>query len=356
MARKHNFSAGPSTLPLSVLEKAQAELVDTGGLGLSILEMSHRSKEFAKIFHHARETLARLLALPEGYEILFLQGGASQQFAMVPMNLGSGAYLTTGIWSEKALEEARIVSEPHEIWSDEAGGYRKVPAPDETLEVPAGATYLHYTTNNTVAGTQYHHVPKAAVPLVADMSSDILSRPLDLQPFGLIYAGAQKNAGPAGITIVIGRSSLLRTFAGRPDVPKIFRYRTHAEAGSIYNTALTFNLYVCSLVFDWIEEQGGLGAIAKRNEEKARRLYEVIDRRPDVFLGHAEEGSRSLMNVTFRLPNQEAEERFLQEAKARDCIGLAGHRSVGGIRASIYNAQPMEAVEVLIEVMDGFRL
>lgn len=356
MNRKHNFNAGPSTLPLPVLETAAANLVDTKGLGLSVLEMSHRSKDFAAILEHTKETLAGLLALPSDYEILFLQGGASQQFAMVPMNLGSGgAYLTTGSWSQKALAEARIVGEAHEIWSDQAEGFRKVPAQSERLEIPAGAPYLHYTTNNTIVGTEFPYVPKADVPLVADMSSDFLSRPIDVRQFGLIYAGAQKNVGPAGITLVVGRKSILESFQGPKWVPKILRYETHAAAGSLYNTVPTFIIYACSLVLDWIKEQGGLPAMATRNEEKAKKLYDVIDRRPEVFIGHAERDARSRMNVTFRLPTPELEKRFLAEAAAQGCIGLAGHRSVGGVRASIYNAQPMASVEVLASLMESFR-
>ncbi len=355
MNRKHNFNAGPSALPLPVLERAAANLVDTKGLGLSVLEMSHRSKDFEAIIGHARETLARLLALPADYEILFLQGGASQQFAMVPMNLGAGgAYVTTGAWSQKALAEAKTVGAAREIWTDADENFRRVPAPD-ALDVPSDAPFLHVTTNNTIYGTEYPEVPASKVPLVADMSSDILSRPIDVSKFGLIYAGAQKNAGPSGITLVVGRRSLLREFRGQPWVPKILRYETHAKADSLYNTPPTFNIYCCSLVFDWIEAQGGLAAMARLNELKARRIYEVIDRRPEVFRGHAEAGSRSRMNLTWTLPTPEAEKRFLDEAKALGCVGLAGHRSVGGIRASLYNAQPMESVEVLASLMERFQ-
>lgn len=356
MQRKYNFNAGPGTLPLPVLEAAQAQLVDYQGMGLSVLEMSHRSKAFQAILDKAKEDLSALLALPEGYEILFLQGGASQQFAMVPMNLGEGgAYVTTGAWSEKALAEARRVGRASEVWTDAPGGFRKVPAEGEALAVPDDAPFLHITTNNTIYGTQWRHVPKSPAPLVADASSDILSRPLDLRSFGLIYAGAQKNAGPSGVTLVIGKSELLRSFRGKEDVPTILRYETHAKAGSLYNTPSTFGIWLCGLVFAWIREQGGLEEMARRAEEKARRLYEVIDRRGDVFQGHAEVGSRSLMNVTFTLPNADAERRFLQEAEAAGCVGLAGHRSVGGIRASIYNAMPMEGVEALAQVMERFQ-
>ncbi|HWV37667.1 MAG TPA: 3-phosphoserine/phosphohydroxythreonine transaminase [Vulgatibacter sp.] len=355
MSRKHNFNAGPSILPLPALEAAAKELVDTKGLGLSVLEMSHRSRDFEGILDHARQTLRRLLSLPDDWEVLFLQGGASQQFAMVPMNLGSGgAYVTTGAWSQKALAEARIVGEAAEIWTDAEQNFRRVPRPDEELVVPAGAPYLHYTTNNTIFGTQWHHVPSAPVPLVADMSSDILSREIDLKPFGLVYAGAQKNAGPSGVTLVLGRREILENFAGPGWVPKILRYQTHAKAGSLYNTPPTFGIWLCSLVFDWIEREGGLAEMARRAEAKSARLYDVIDRRPDVFVGHAERSSRSKMNVTFTMRSPEVEKRFLEEAKAKGCIGLSGHRSVGGLRASIYNALPMESVEVLASVMERF--
>lgn len=354
MSRKYNFNAGPSTLPLPVLEEAQRRLVDHGE-GLSVLEMSHRSPAFQSILDGAKASLSRLLRLPDDYEILFLQGGASLQFAMVPLNLGpGGAYVTTGSWSEKALAEARIVGDAREIWSSKSEGFRRVPAPDEKLELPDDAPYLHITTNNTIYGTQWRHVPEAPV-LVADMSSDFISGPLDVSKFGLIYAGAQKNAGPSGVTIVVGRRELLRSFSGAAEVPKILRYPTHAEAGSLYNTANTFGIWLCKLVFEWIEGEGGLEEMERRAEKKASLLYEAIDRRPDVFEGHAEKASRSRMNVTFRLPSEEAEKRFLAEAEAAGCVGLAGHRSVGGIRASIYNALPMEAVEKLAERMDRFQ-
>jgi len=356
MSRKFNFNPGPATLPLPVLEEAQRRLVDHGE-GLSIVEMSHRSSSFERILEDAKAALRRLLRIPDDYEILFLQGGASLQFAMVPLNLGfGGAYVVTGSWSEKALEEARVVGEAVEVWSDREGGFRRVPRPDEKFEVPAGAPYLHITTNNTIYGTQWHHVPDSPVPLVADASSDILSRPLDVSKFGLLYAGAQKNAGPSGVTVVIGRRALLEGFSGAPTVPKILRYATHAKAKSLYNTANTFGIWLCKLVFEWIEREGGLEEMERRAKERAALLYDVIDRRSDVFLGHAQKESRSLMNVTFRLPTEEAEKRFLAEAEAAGCIGLKGHRSVGGIRASIYNAMPLEGVQALARLMEGFCL
>ena len=356
MARLHNFNAGPSILPLPVLEEAQRNLVDHRGLGLSVLEMSHRSEAFDGIVDRAKGGLRRLLALPDDHEILFLQGGASLQFAMVPLNLGpGGAYVNTGVWSEKAIKEAELTGcAPRVVWSDEANGFRNVPRPGEPLET-AGAPWLHYTSNNTIFGTQWRHVPRVDVPLVCDMSSDFLSEPLDVSPFGLIYAGAQKNAGPSGVTIVVGRRDLLRDFRGPATTPTMLRYDTHAKADSLYNTPSTFGIWICALVFEWIEGQGGLPGIAAKNEEKARLLYEVIDRRSDLFRGHAAPDCRSRMNVTFTLPTPELEKRFLADAEARGCIGLKGHRLVGGLRASIYNAMPLESVEVLDDLMDRWR-
>lgn len=355
MVRKHNFNAGPSILPLPVLEEARRNLVDTEGFGLSVLEMSHRSTEFDGILSRAKSALGRLLDLPEDYEILFLAGGASLQFAMVPLSLGrGGAYVNTGVWSQKAIEEARLVGEAHEIWTDQAGGFRRTPAPGGSLDVPEGAPYLHITTNNTIYGTRWLHVPEVDVPVVGDMSSDILSGPLDVSKYGLIYAGAQKNAGPSGVTLVIGRRDLLADFKGPETAPTMLRYTTHLKAGSLYNTPSTFGIYLCALVYEWILATGGLDAMARRNEEKARLLYDAIDRRPELYSGHAERDHRSLMNVTFTLPTADAERRFLAEAEGRGCIGLAGHRLVGGLRASIYNAMPLESVEVLVDLMDRF--
>lgn len=357
MPRLHNFNAGPSILPLPVLEEAQRNLVDHQGLGLSVLEMSHRSPAFEAIVDRAKATLRRLAAIPDDYEILFLQGGASLQFAMVPLNLGQGgAYVNTGVWSQKAIKEAQIVgAEPRVIWSGEADDFRRVPQPGEPLEVPAGAPFVHLTSNNTIYGTQFHHVPAFDAPIVCDMSSDFLSQPFDMGRMGLVYAGAQKNAGPSGVTVVIGRRDWLREFHGPPTTPTMLRYKTHADADSLYNTPSTFGIWICALVFDWIEAQGGLAAMARRAEEKAQMLYEVIDRRADLFRGHAETSSRSWMNVTFTLPTPDLEKRFLADAEARGCIGLKGHRLVGGLRASIYNAMPLESVEVLADLMDGWQ-
>ncbi len=355
--RKLNFNAGPGALPADVLAELARQLPDHDGLGLSLLEMSHRTPEFEGVLDDARDTLARLYALPDTHEVVFLQGGASLQFAMVPMNLGEGgAYVTTGVWSQKALEEARRLGAAHEVWSAEAGGFRAVPGPDTLLDVPADARYLHYTTNNTIYGTQWHHPPRLsrAVPLVADVSSDFLSYPMDLGAFDLVYAGAQKNAGPSGVTIVIGRKDVLRGFSGDARTPTILRYATHASNGSLYHTPNTFGIWVVGLVARWVERNGGLTGMAARAQAKADALYSVIDARPDVFTGHAERGSRSKMNVTFTLTRPEREKAFLAEAERRDMIGLKGHRSVGGCRASIYNAVPTAAVDALADLMRTF--
>lgn len=354
--RKHNFNAGPAALPRSVIEQAAADLPDHDGVGISILEMSHRSKAFQAVIDDARATLTRLYALPESHEVLFLQGGASLQFAMVPMNLGSGgAYVNTGVWSKKALAEARVIGDAHEVWSSADAGFTSVPGPDVKLEVPEDAPYLHYTSNNTIYGTQYHHVPDVNVPLVCDMSSDFLSRPIDVRPFDLIYAGAQKNAGPSGVTVLIGNKSITRGFRGGDGVPKILRYVTHAEKGSLFHTPNTFGIYLIGLVARWVEAQGGLAGVAAINARKAGRLYGAIDSRDDVFSGHAERDSRSHMNVTFRTREDAQTQAFLDAATRQDMVGLKGHRSVGGLRASIYNAVPEASVELLSRMVEDFQ-
>ncbi|MEZ4434813.1 MAG: 3-phosphoserine/phosphohydroxythreonine transaminase [bacterium] len=353
--RKHNFNAGPAALPLSVLQTVQHNLLDHEGLGLSILEMSHRTPPFEAIAAQAAATIGQLLGMPDTHEVLFLQGGASLQFAMVPMNLGEGgAYVDTGTWSSKAYAEARTLGRAHQIWTDEKNGYRRVPGPDEALDVPGDAPYLHYTTNNTIYGTQYHHLPRTDARLVADLSSDFLSRPVDVARHALLYAGAQKNAGPAGVTVVIGHKDVTRGFAGRSDVPKILRYKTQAENDSMYNTPNTFGIYVTGLVAEWVRKEGGLTAMAELAEQKAKLLYDLIDDHP-LYRGHAESHSRSRMNVTFRMQDETQEKALLKAAEARGIIGLKGHRSVGGLRASIYNAVPLQSVEALAALMKDFK-
>ena len=348
--RKHNFNAGPAALPLPVLTQVQRHLVDHRGLGLSVMEMSHRSPEFGEICDHAKRSLAALYDLPDTHEVMFLQGGASMQFAQVPLNLGTGAYVNTGTWSTKAIKEARVVGEAHEVWSGKDGGFRSVPGPDTAVDLPKDVRYLHYTSNNTIYGTQWHHTPETDLPLVCDMSSDFLSRPVDVSRYDIVYAGAQKNAGPSGVTVLLIRKTVSRTFEGDPRTPLILRYPTQADKDSMYNTPNSFGIYVLGLVAEWVRGQGGLADMAERNAARAAKLYAAIDEDPR-FSGHAEVGSRSHMNVTFRMESPEAEAAFLETAAGENFIGLKGHRSVGGLRASIYNAVPDAAIDALIGLM-----
>jgi phosphoserine aminotransferase len=351
-----NFNAGPAMLPPPVLEQVQAELRDYKGTGLSIMEMSHRSKEFEAINAQAEAAFKRLLGVGDGYRALFVQGGASTQFAMLPMNFlppgGAADYVLTGAWADKAFEEAQLLGRPRVAASTKPDGYRRVPRGDEILVGP-DAAYVHYTSNETIQGVQFHEVPDAAGrPLVCDMSSDILSRPIDAGRFALIYAGAQKNLGPSGVTAVLLRESWLET--ANKNVPTMLRYATHVKNNSLYNTPPTFGVYVLNLTLAWIETQGGLAAMAEYNERKARAIYDAIDRSGGYYKGHAEPASRSRMNVTFRLPSEALEKRFVAESQAAGMVGLAGHRSVGGVRASIYNAVPLEACQALASFMADF--
>ena len=361
--RVHNFNAGPAALPLSVLLSVQSELVDYQGHGLSVMEMSHRSLAFEGIIDAARATLTRLYGIPDTHEVLFLQGGASLQFAMVPMNLpdgGNGAFLNTGTWTNRALAEAGRVGDAHEIWSSKDAGFNHVPQPDVPLVAPDAARYLHYCSNNTIFGTQYHHRPVAktadgrALPLVCDMSSDFLSRPINVSAYDLIFAGAQKNAGPSGVCVVIVKKTISRDFQGDPRTPIILRYQTHAEKGSMYNTPNTFGIYVLGEVATWVERKGGLAAIEAINAKKARMLYDAIDAHP-LARGHATPESRSQMNVTFRLQDAAQEKALLSIASDAGVIGLKGHRSVGGLRASLYNAVSVESVATLVGLLNAFR-
>ncbi len=353
--RIFNFSPGPATLPYEVLQQAAADVVNYADRGIGVIEMSHRSKEFIAITEQAEARLRRLLGVPEDYHVLFLQGGASTQFAMVPMNLlGAGkkaTYLNTGTWSNKAIKEAKLFGEVEIAYSSQEENFDHVPGNTDYTVDPA-SEYLYFVSNNTIFGTQFHEFPEPTVPLVCDMSSDILSRPIDVSRFGVIFAGAQKNMGPAGVTVVIIRNDLLdRT----PDnVPTMFRYKTHADKGSMFNTPPCFAIHVVGLVCKWLEEQGGVAAIAEQNEKKAALIYEAIDS-SDFYRGHARPESRSRMNVTFNLPTPELEAEFVAAAAAEGLDGLKGHRSVGGIRASIYNAFPLEGVEKLVEFMRRFQ-
>jgi len=355
MNRVHNFSAGPAVLPLEVLEKAQQELTNYNNMGRSVMEISHRSTEYTEIDHQAKSRLRDLLDLGTDFEIMFLQGGASSQFMMTPFNFldenKTADYIDTGRWSAKAIKEAKIFGNVHRPFSSKESGYKRVPKNSE-LEFSDNPEYVHFTSNNTVAGTQFPTEPETnGVPLVCDASSDLLSRPIDASKYGLIYAGAQKNVGPAGVTIVIIRKDFLDK-ATTQDVPTILQYQTHAE--KIFNTPPTFNAYMVNLVLEWIENKGGLSYFKKFNEEKAALVYDEIDK-DDFYRGAVEKDSRSLMNITYRLPSEELEAKFLAEASEHDLYTLKGHRSVGGIRASIYNACPRESVEALVDFMKDFR-
>lgn len=357
MSRSCNFGAGPAALPTEVLEKAREELLDYQGTGMSIMEQSHRGASFSKVHESALSLVRELLEVPDTHEVLFLGGGASLQFGMVPMNLlgpdQSADFVMTGVWSEKALAEARTVGEARVAFDAKSEGtYVRVPRPEE-LSLDPKAAYLHFTTNNTIAGTQWFEFPEAGdVPMVADMSSDIFWRPIDVSRFGLIYAGAQKNIGPSGLTLVIVRKDLIDR--PLPKVPKIFRYATHAASGSLFNTPPTFSIYLVREVLARLKANGGLVASETRNRAKAQALYSAIDARPDLYRCPVEPASRSVMNVVFRLPSPEAESRFVAEAAERGLHALRGHRSVGGIRASIYNAAPMQWVERLVNFMEQF--
>jgi len=350
-----NFSAGPATLPLAVLEQAQRDLVSLPGVGMSVLEISHRSKPFDEIMQGCEADLRALAGIPDGYHVLFLQGGASLQFSMVPMNLlapdASADYVVTGAWSQKAVKEAKRVGGVRIAATTESESFARVPEQHE-LALGADAAYVHYTTNNTIFGTEFHYVPETgAVPLVADASSDIFSRPIDVSRYGLIYAGAQKNLGPSGVTLVIVRNDLLERTP--KSLPSMLQYGVHAENRSLYNTPPVFGIYIMRLVLAWLLEQGGLAPVEEANRRKAGKLYAEIDR-SGFYRGHARPDSRSQMNVTFRLPSEELEKAFVTEATAAGLDGLKGHRSVGGLRASIYNAFPESGVDALVGFMREF--
>jgi phosphoserine aminotransferase len=353
--RIHNFSAGPAVLPLEVLEQVQRDMVSLPGVGMSVLEISHRSAAFDEIIEGCEADVRRLAGIPDGYHVLFLQGGASLQFSMVPMNLlpqgRSADYIVTGVWAQKAVKEAKRVGTVAVAASTETEQFKRVPSQHE-LKLDPAAAYVHYTTNNTIYGTQYQYTPQSgSVPLVADASSDIFSRPLDVQKYGLIYAGAQKNLAPAGVTLVIVRDDLLKRTPAT--LPTMLQYGVHVENKSMYNTPPVFAIYVMRLVLRWVLEQGGLDAMARLNARKADTLYAEIDR-TGFYRGHADKGSRSRMNITFRLPTEELEKKFVKESTAAGLDGLKGHRSVGGLRASMYNAFPEPGVEALVGFMQEF--
>ena len=353
--RVFNFSAGPATLPLDVLKIVQDELLDYRGAGMSVMEMSHRSKHYDGINDEAIALFREVLGLDDSYHVLFMGGGASTQFAIVPMNFlakdKTAAYVDTGSWSSKAIKEAKLFGNVHLAGSSKETNYDHIPT---DLDIPADAAYLHLTSNNTIFGTQYQSFPDAGnVPLICDMSSDIASRRHDFTKFDLIYAGAQKNLGPAGATVVIISDKMLAKCADGN--PTMFNYKTHAEKKSLYNTPPVLPIYILKLVMQWVKDQGGLEGVEKANVAKKERIYQTIDLNPDYFRGTVKPDSRSWMNITFRLPSEELEKKFIAEALEAGMSGLKGHRSVGGIRASIYNAMPKEGVDKLVQFMEGFK-
>ena len=354
MTRVYNFSAGPAAIPEEVLAQAKEELLDWQGSGMSVMEMSHRGKEFMSIAEQAEADLREILAIPANYKVLFLQGGASTQFAMIPMNLaasGKADYINTGSWSKKAIAEAKRFTQVNIAATTEDSKFSRAPEQEE-LKLDSSAAYVHYTPNETIGGVEFSYVPEIGdVPLVADMSSTILSRPIDVSRYGIIYAGAQKNIGPAGLTVVIIRDDLLDK-AGN-NVPAMLDYKTHVENDSMYNTPPTYAWYVAGLVFQWIKRKGGLSVMAEINLRKADKLYAAIDNSP-FYQNPVEHGSRSWMNVPFTLANAELDPMFLLQAKEAGLVTLKGHRSVGGMRASIYNAMPEAGVDALIAFMADF--
>jgi phosphoserine aminotransferase len=357
--RVFNFSPGPATLPLPVLQEVQQNLLALPGVGASVLEISHRSKTFEEMIAQAEANIRALLSLPEEYHVLFLQGGASLQFSQVPMSFlrGTGRsadYIVTGSWAKRALAEAQREGAVRIVWDGKADNYSRVPKHGE-YEIDPSAAYVHFTSNETIQGIQFPAEPEVGdVPLVCDASSDFLSRPIDVKRYGLIYAGAQKNVGPAGVTIVIIRQDMLEQVPD--DLPTMLNYTVHVEHRSLYNTPAVFAVYVVMLVTRWLLENiGGLEQMHAINQQKAQLLYEAIDRSEGFYRGHAQPDSRSLMNATWRLPSEELEVQFVKEAKEAGLHELKGHRSVGGIRASMYNAMPIEGVRTLVEFMEHFR-
>jgi phosphoserine aminotransferase len=354
--RVFNFNPGPAALPLEVLEQAQAELLDFKGTGMSVMEISHRSKEFEAVIQTAEADLRELYNIPANYKVMFLQGGASLQFAMVPMNLraagASADYIVTGTWSKTAIKEAAKLGTTHSAGSTEADGFKGLPS---KLDLDPKASYLHFTSNETIHGVEFFQEPEppAGVPLVCDASSDFVSRPIDISKYALIYAGAQKNAGPAGTVVVVAREDLFERNPG--NLPVMLDYKALAASGSLHNTPPAFAIYMVGLVFQWLKKNGGLAGVEKTNRTKAELIYKAIDESGGFYRGHALPEARSIMNIPFRLPSEELEATFASEAKKCDLIGLKGHRSVGGMRASIYNAMTVKGCEELVSFMQDFQ-
>ena len=351
MPKKYNFYAGPAILPYEVMKKAQEELLDFNGIGLSVMEISHRSKEFVTIIETAEEKIKSLMGVPDNYSVMFIQGGASLQFGMIPMNLLEGAkadYVNTGSWAKKAIKEAKLFGTVNIAGTSEDKNFCYIPE----IQLSPDAAYVHITSNETIGGIQFHTFPDTGdIPLIVDMSSDIFSRKLDISKFGMIYAGAQKNMGPAGVTVVIMKDDLIENSAD--NLTSMMSYKIYKEKKSLYNTPPCFSIYIVKLVVEWLETNGGLEAIEARNNEKAKFLYDAIDNL-SIYKGTAEIKDRSKMNVTFRIFPVELETKFVKEAEEFGLVGLKGHRSVGGCRASIYNAMPLESVKELVKFMEKF--
>lgn len=357
MKRVYNFNPGPATLPLDVLKAAQAEFLDFADSGMSIIEISHRSKPYEKVHNQAKADILELMGLGDDYEVLFIQGGASLQFAMIPLNFASkenpGSYVLSGTFSSNAYKEAAILEVGEIAASTKEENFKRVPRQDE-LNINPNAAYLHVCYNNTIYGTEFHYVPDTGnVPLFADMSSDMLSRPVDFNRFSLIYAGVQKNLGAAGVVVVVAKRSLIEKSSDI--LPTMLRYDTFYKKNSLYNTPPAFAVYIVGKVAAWIKDNGGLEEMARRNSIKAKLLYDAIDTSDGFYRGHADKDSRSFMNVTFRLPSEDLEKKFVAEALENNLSGVKGHRSVGGMRASIYNAMPIEGAELLADFMNRFR-
>ena len=357
MERVYNFNPGPATLPVEVLREAQAEFLNFDDSGMSIIEMSHRSKPYEKVHNAAKATILELMGLGDDYEVLFIQGGASLQFAMIPLNFATrekpGSYVLSGTFSSNAFKEANILGVGEVAASTKDENFKRVPRQDE-LKINPQAAYLHICNNNTIYGTEFHYVPETGdVPLFADMSSDMLSRPVDFKKFSLIYAGVQKNLGAAGVVVVVVKKSLVEK--SLETLPTMLRYDTFYKKNSLYNTPPAFAIYIVGKVAAWIKACGGLAEMERRNKIKAKLLYDAIDSSDGFYRGHADKDSRSFMNVTFRLPTEELEKKFVAEALQKNLSGVKGHRSVGGMRASIYNAMPIEGAQALADFMDKFR-
>ena len=355
MTRTMNFNPGPSSIPLPVLEQARDEFLNFKGSGMSVLEVSHRSPEYDAVHEETQALLKELLGVGDDYQVLFLGGGASSQFAMIPMNfLGEGQvadYVNTGTWSNKAITEANIIGKAHVAASTEDDNFTRVPKLEE-CNFTKGAAYVHITSNNTIKGTQWHQFPEVDAPLIADMSSDILWRKFDASKFAMIYAGAQKNLGPSGVTVIVIRKDFVET--ANDGIPTMLSYKTHLKKNSLFNTPPCFPIYMVNKTLNWIMDQGGMEVVEANNRKKGDLLYQTIDSNPDFFRAPVEKASRSYMNVVFRLPTEELEQAFVAGGKERNMTGLKGHRSVGGIRFSIYNAIPLEWIEAVTAYMTEF--